>query len=698
MNGGRRHSGFSLVEQVVAMSVVSILIVAMGSAVVVAAKALDVGNSGPNARTTESARLLEQVKADLSLAIAIDQPLESTNIEFTIPDRDNDTLPERIRYEWLGMPNYRLTRQLHYSKDQSALPAVVLAEDVRHVAFNYLLRSWGPPPPPPQLESNEVLLMAHDDAPAGTETRLLMVVVNSSDLSAEELDREALVESWGYTVSLIEAAESQAAFDVAVANADVVYVPQPLSAADLADKLVSAPVGVVNERVDLVDDLGLAATIGSPAPGDALDVIRSTHYITSPLGEGLVSLFSSPQAVTDIGDDANTHADELQTLGRWGSAAALSVLEAGARLVGGPATPPVLGPDVAGGLTSERSLGTHGVATQVTLPAGGRVTSMSAYLHGTLEHKVRYAIYTDAGGEPGALIAQTAEVQKVDRLASWFPLDLPPTVLTAGTYWLALWVNEDAAYFYTPDGESRHNDQHADDGFASDWGLSSATHTRSISIHADGIFAGFAGGRRVQLPWGDGGFDINALTLEGRLLLRRALEWAADAETEFDTAAIEDNSWIAQYFRPHLPENATEWSVQRVLVAIRAEPAALDGKVRFQLRNADAHLKPLSVVIQQTAEIPESTWDPQEFQWYEIPFNARSGIPPNEGLCLVIEGRKNQVSALLKMDRNRTAMTADTHLLETSDNGSTWSDPGDTADLRFYLYGTYTTIGEPQWP
>ncbi|MGI9232620.1 MAG: DNRLRE domain-containing protein, partial [Woeseiaceae bacterium] len=40
---------------------------------------------------------------------------------------------------------------------------------------------------------------------------------------------------------------------------------------------------------------------------------------------------------------------------------------------------------------------------------------------------------------------------------------------------------------------------------------------------------GTAAGRRVQLPWGDGSFDINALNADGLTLLRRSIEWAAGA-------------------------------------------------------------------------------------------------------------------------------------------------------------------------
>jgi competence protein ComGC len=40
---------------------------------------------------------------------------------------------------------------------------------------------------------------------------------------------------------------------------------------------------------------------------------------------------------------------------------------------------------------------------------------------------------------------------------------------------------------------------------------------------------GTAAGRRVQLPWGDTGFDFAALNADGRIIMRRAIEWAAQS-------------------------------------------------------------------------------------------------------------------------------------------------------------------------
>ena len=43
-------------------------------------------------------------------------------------------------------------------------------------------------------------------------------------------------------------------------------------------------------------------------------------------------------------------------------------------------------------------------------------------------------------------------------------------------------------------------------------------------------------------------------------------------------------------------------------------------------------------------------------------------------------------------------MTPRTHWLTTSDAGATWSNRDNQRDMRFFVHGTYTTQGEPQWP
>jgi hypothetical protein len=49
---------------------------------------------------------------------------------------------------------------------------------------------------------------------------------------------------------------------------------------------------------------------------------------------------------------------------------------------------------------------------------------------------------------------------------------------------------------------------------------------------------GTAVGRRIQMPWGHAGFDINALNANGLILMERAIAWAAKNEQSMSTTAV----------------------------------------------------------------------------------------------------------------------------------------------------------------
>ncbi|MCH8823981.1 MAG: hypothetical protein IH984_10775, partial [Planctomycetes bacterium] len=126
------------------------------------------------------------------------------------------------------------------------------------------------------------------------------------------------------------------------------------------------------------------------------------------------------------------------------------------------------------------------IATQVTVPQGGFVDSITAYQAGGNNKKVRYAIYTDSAGEPDALIAETATAQR-SSAAAWLTIDLPVTSITSGTYWLALAFNASTEKYYYDGagGQTRYSDDDAiSNGYTVNWGVTTTTNTRKISIYA----------------------------------------------------------------------------------------------------------------------------------------------------------------------------------------------------------------------
>ncbi len=124
---------FTLAELVVSMAVMSVLLVGLASAVLIASRSLP----GPESRLEQSARTaaaLDTIVEDLRLASWF---LEHTDTAttFAVPDRNGDGRPERIRYAWSGTPGDPLTRQLNGGT------VVNLLADVRQFSLALILRA-----------------------------------------------------------------------------------------------------------------------------------------------------------------------------------------------------------------------------------------------------------------------------------------------------------------------------------------------------------------------------------------------------------------------------------------------------------------------------------------------------------------------------------------------------------------------------
>jgi len=101
--------GFTLIEMVVAVAVMSVIMLGVGSAMIIAGRAMpDAAN--PAAAAITAGRALQQIATELQYAVAVNEN-SATAIEFTVADRTNDDVPETIRYAWSGTPGDPLTRQ-----------------------------------------------------------------------------------------------------------------------------------------------------------------------------------------------------------------------------------------------------------------------------------------------------------------------------------------------------------------------------------------------------------------------------------------------------------------------------------------------------------------------------------------------------------------------------------------------------------
>jgi len=169
-------------------------------------------------------------------------------------------------------------------------------------------------------------------APAGT---VLLVVGNAASPASKDTGRIALMESWGYTVTVIDDSESQSNIDAAAAAVDVAYVSGTISGGALADKLTGSATPIVNEFFGKLDNYGFSNIRTATASADTLTNSSATHYISEPFAGADINVFSS---VLSMPVPSGTLAPDLDSVAQAGGYHALATLDTGAtRWDGNPA-------------------------------------------------------------------------------------------------------------------------------------------------------------------------------------------------------------------------------------------------------------------------------------------------------------------------------------------------------------------------
>lgn len=158
---------------------------------------------------------------------------------------------------------------------------------------------------------------------------VLFVVNNSSSLEAQESAKRTLMQGWGYIVTPISASASQAAFDAALRAASCVYISETVLSGDVGTKLTGTVVGIVCEESSLSDELGISASM-STITDSQMNVINTTHYITSGLSSGTNTLFSASQPVRFLSGSLGGFTVLGQRVG--GTEPVMVVMEPGATL------------------------------------------------------------------------------------------------------------------------------------------------------------------------------------------------------------------------------------------------------------------------------------------------------------------------------------------------------------------------------
>jgi len=183
--------GVSLVELVASMAIMSVLIGAMGSAVFLATQAL------PDPKSTtftllDTGVVMNDIAQDLRYAVTFIQRLPNT-VEFTVADRDTDTLPETILYQWSGTPGDPLTRQYNGGT------VVNVIDSVQQFGLTYNIRSAvDTTAVRPNIESAEQVFIQQDSGNVGdTGTHFINATSGSAQYFLPTLPADAV--SWKIT-------------------------------------------------------------------------------------------------------------------------------------------------------------------------------------------------------------------------------------------------------------------------------------------------------------------------------------------------------------------------------------------------------------------------------------------------------------------------------------------------------------------
>ncbi|GAH43072.1 unnamed protein product, partial [marine sediment metagenome] len=146
----RTRSAFSLMELIVSAAVISVVMVAIGSAVVLASKALPSANSSTDL-SVSAAAISDQITTELHSAVSITQ-WSATMIEFTVKRGGQE---HTIRYEWPGSPGDPLARAF-----DGGAPLTVM-ENVQDFALTYHRKTTAETR---MAESSEILLLNNQTA------------------------------------------------------------------------------------------------------------------------------------------------------------------------------------------------------------------------------------------------------------------------------------------------------------------------------------------------------------------------------------------------------------------------------------------------------------------------------------------------------------------------------------------------------
>ena len=161
---------------------------------------------------------------------------------------------------------------------------------------------------------------------------ILFVVGRDDALTEGETNVAAEFRRWGYVVTTLGSDATALQFDAAIETNDVIYASEYISSAAIGNKLDHAEIGIVYESPGLNDNFGIAATSTWTASDTKINIVDTTHDITSIFNSGSLRIRARPGWLRKVGGAVS---NDVQTLATIDGIGALVTLDSGARRYNG---------------------------------------------------------------------------------------------------------------------------------------------------------------------------------------------------------------------------------------------------------------------------------------------------------------------------------------------------------------------------
>ena len=138
---------------------------------------------------------------------------------------------------------------------------------------------------------------------------VLLIVSDDADPDPTDLQLAAFLTTSGLTVYYANDNDSDYTDDIAANSIDVVYVSASSSSSATGNEITNLAVGVVEANVGDWNEINLSNN-DDEHPGTDIEIVNNSHYITSGLSLGNVSVYS-PSAQIGYGETLGSGAQVL---------------------------------------------------------------------------------------------------------------------------------------------------------------------------------------------------------------------------------------------------------------------------------------------------------------------------------------------------------------------------------------------------